>query len=555
MLVGPLFCLFELFVTAGTGASPVQKVFDTSTVNRPRQLQGRFLHITDLHPDPFYVPGTSISKACHRKIPKNEENRAGYYGTPYSECDSPLTLTNYTLDFLEDHWAGDVDFVVWTGDNARHENDHKIPRTMNELYEMNDALTKRMNDIFTRRGIPVIPSLGNNDIYPHNIFGPGPNHITNEFLEIWQSFIPFPYHQVFRQGAYFAVEVVPNALAVISLNTLYFYDANDAVCGCNYTSPEDPGNLEFAWLESQLKSFRKRGMQVWVTGHVPPSNYYPECYVQYVDLALRFQDTIVGHLYGHRNADHFFFVEAKDMELTNKTKRASKRSDLYDSLLDDFAKLPKPKKTELDEYAVINVSPSVVPNPYLPTFRIFTYNITGVDNALVFGGSDRQMNAINVRAERSFDQHQEEQRFELSECKDELYRNTSWVCQPPTSADAPSRVSRLWTPLGYAQYFIPHLKDANKFDDPEYKLEYTTMDASVLLPREGQNRSSFWYPIPMRNLPKSIQNGKMKEKYFPYNMEDLTISSWLELARRLGDSKERRLREKFKEYMYLGGGE
>lgn len=29
-----------------------------------------------------------------------------------SECDSPFTLTNYTLDFLEQEWASEIDFVV-----------------------------------------------------------------------------------------------------------------------------------------------------------------------------------------------------------------------------------------------------------------------------------------------------------------------------------------------------------------------------------------------------------------------------------------------------------
>ena len=43
---------------------------------------------------------------------------------------------------------------------------------------------------------------------------------------IWKSFIPFPSYQVFQRGAYFSVEVVPGALAVISLNTMYFYDSN-----------------------------------------------------------------------------------------------------------------------------------------------------------------------------------------------------------------------------------------------------------------------------------------------------------------------------------------
>jgi endopolyphosphatase len=31
----------------------------------------------------------------------------------------------------------------------------------------------------------------------------------------------------------------------------------------------------------------------------------------------------------------------------------------------------------MDDYAVVNVAPSVVPNPYLPSFRIYSYNTTG----------------------------------------------------------------------------------------------------------------------------------------------------------------------------------
>ena len=29
-----------------------------------------------------------------------------------SECDSPLVLTNYTLDYIDKHWADQVDFVI-----------------------------------------------------------------------------------------------------------------------------------------------------------------------------------------------------------------------------------------------------------------------------------------------------------------------------------------------------------------------------------------------------------------------------------------------------------
>lgn len=30
----------------------------------------------------------------------------------YRECDSPLRLTNFTLDYLEKHWSSEIDFVI-----------------------------------------------------------------------------------------------------------------------------------------------------------------------------------------------------------------------------------------------------------------------------------------------------------------------------------------------------------------------------------------------------------------------------------------------------------
>lgn len=53
-------------------------------VAESRKLHGRFLQVTDLHPDPYYKARTSSDKACHRKKPKKKKRRAGYFGTPYS---------------------------------------------------------------------------------------------------------------------------------------------------------------------------------------------------------------------------------------------------------------------------------------------------------------------------------------------------------------------------------------------------------------------------------------------------------------------------------------
>ena len=68
--------------------------------------------------------------------------------------------------------------------------------------------------------IPIVPTFGNNDIMPHNIFLGGPNKWTSKYLEIWKNFIPEAQRHQFQQGGWFYVEVIPGKLAVISLNTL-----------------------------------------------------------------------------------------------------------------------------------------------------------------------------------------------------------------------------------------------------------------------------------------------------------------------------------------------
>ncbi|KAJ7771376.1 endopolyphosphatase [Mycena maculata] len=507
-------------------AAPQQVPFQAPAVAKPRKLHGRFLHITDMHPDPWYHQKTSEATACHRKKGKKKKNKAGYYGLPYSDCDSPFRLTNFTLDFIEKKWASEIDFVIWTGDNARHDNDRKLPRTPNEIYDLNRAVATKMASVFTSRGIPVVPSLGNNDVWPHNIMIPGPNSITNEFASIWKTFIPFPYLQIFQRGAYYAVEVVPDSLAIISLNTMYFYDSNKAVGGCQFKDRDDAGNLQFDWFEVQLKGFRARGMQVWITGHVPPSpgNYFPECYVRYVELALRFQDTIVGHLYGHMNADHFFFLEADDLELRDPPAAMGKEA-LFDTLIADFRAMPKAKNINLDNYAVVNVAPAVVPNPYLPGFRVFSYNATEGATSLGRKHGHPRGGGKNKEKQCKLDEYRETWKCKLNE---------SWHSDP----DAPSRSNQLWTPLGYAQYYIPHLEEGNKSHPPSFKLEYVTYGKGAL---EGKDDV---YPVPLKNLPSRI-----KKRQTPYKLEDLTVGSWVALARKMGNSTK--LGSFFKTYMYM----
>ncbi|KGB78065.1 endopolyphosphatase [Cryptococcus deuterogattii R265] len=621
-------------------------------INKKRPLKGRFLHITDIHPDPHYKAGSTFDSGCHRKPKKDKkvENRAaknergnelvddenldtlkktedlaGKWGTAVSDCDCPMSLVNITFDWLKEEWANEIDFVVWTGDNARHDIDRRKPRTPKEIFDSNRMIVDRMLDTFGR-DMPIVPSIGNNDIYPHNVLAAGPNRITEEFLLIWKHFIPSEAGHVFERGAYFSVEVIPDRLAVISLNTLFWYDSNTLVDGCRDHS-KDPGALEMDWLEVQLDNFRQRGMQVWLTGHVPPhmSHYYDNCYLRYGDLALRYQDTIVGHLFGHMNIDHFFFIDVDELEATssfsNTTSRdlpllngahlpkpgpgkyttmgRSSAQTLEEELRKDFGEMPGPGILKLKDYAVMNVAPSVIPT-YYPGIRVFSYNISDEGDSLnkghyyqetdellddeegedeleeleppsdsdFFGGPDERENEDIEILRRSGGHRHDKPKGDCSLPENEDKPHCTFKRKPRHySKRSPSRTNRALSPLGYTQFYLPSMMNQKK--KPEWEIEYTTYKVKKLVPSSPENTTQP-LPVPLHLLPdydprifskpenktEEKEVAKKRAKFYkavkavtPYRMKDLTIGSWVKLARMLVLEKKRW--KKFAELMVV----
>jgi len=311
---GALTCGLLLWATGATG----------------RRLTGKFLHITDFHPDPFYktYSSTTADAACHRR-----HGPAGVYGAETSGCDAPFALINQTFQWIDENIKDDVDFVIWTGDSARHDNDEDIPRTQRQVIQQNEFMVAKFAEVFGHRHhhhdrpvddfvIPIVPTFGNNDIMPHNIFLGGPNRWTTKYLDIWRSFIPEVQRHQFQQGGWFSVDVIPGKLAVISLNTMYFFSSNSGVDGC--ASKREPGYEHMEWLRIQLESLRERGMKAIVMGHVPPArvdgkaSWDETCWQKYTLWARQFRDVLVGSLYGHMNIDHFML---QDFEHITKDAR------------------------------------------------------------------------------------------------------------------------------------------------------------------------------------------------------------------------------------------
>ncbi|KAG0125649.1 Metallo-dependent phosphatase-like protein [Tuber indicum] len=313
----------------------------------PRKLKGRFLHVTDIHPDPFYLTGSDPSERCHRG-----KGDAGVLGAETTGCDTPFSLVNETFAWIKENLRDEIDFVIWTGDSARHDNDANIPRSDSQIFTLNRRITQGMVDVFGKPDnlgdddptndlvVPIIPTLGNNDIFPHNIMTDGPNKITREFSDIWRNFIPQDQYHVFDKGAYFWTQVVPGTngkmglaskggLSVISLNTIYFFGSNAAVDGCDLKG--EPGYEQMEWLKIQLQLMRDIGMKAILIGHVPPAwtstkqSWDETCWKKYVLWSKQYRDVIVGSIYGHMNLDHFMVHDSDELKPPHDDSKRKKK--------------------------------------------------------------------------------------------------------------------------------------------------------------------------------------------------------------------------------------
>lgn len=435
-------------------------------------------NLPDFHPDQFYKVHSSTSEdhACH-----SGHGPAGTYGAETSDCDAPVALVNATFDWIAANIRDSIDFVVWTGDSARHDSDEDIPRSADEVLGTNRLLAAKFAETFgssatakttaddevdaskgdqvQRLEVPVIPTFGNNDILPHNILLPGPNKWLARYADIWAAFIPEEQRHSFEFGGWYYVEVIPNKLAVFSLNTLYFFDRNAGVDDC--VKPSEPGFKHMEWLRVQLQFMRDRGMKAILTGHVPPARtdskmlWDETCWQKYTLWLRQFRDVVVAGLYGHMNIDHFMLADTKDISIDSSAKAKyeddadpdifereylddeltiQSATDYLEELRQGWSKLPKVKATSelgskgdlesskkkgkkdkdkkkkkkdenkqklggefAERYQLSLVSPSIVPN-YFPTIRIFEYNITGLEDAVTWTDSSHPLPVFDMPA-------------------------------------------------------------------------------------------------------------------------------------------------------------
>ena len=590
--------------------SYISQVLFTATAGYKNLL----ILLTDFHLDPYYKPfsSTKPKSACHRR-----KGSAGGFGAETSECDSPFSLVNATFKWINDNLKDSIDFVVWTGDSARHDNDEMIPRTEEEIINLNEILVTKFVEVFGKEDnindtdptndyiIPIVPTYGNNDIMPHNIFTDGPNRWLKSFSHVWRSFIPEEQRHSFERGGWFFVEVIPNKLAVFSLNTLYFFDSNSAVDGC--ADKSEPGYEHLEWLRVQLQLIRERGMKAILMGHVPPArtkhkrSWDETCWQKYTLWLRQYRDVIVGSFYGHMNIDHFMLQDFRDLRKGTKKGRISAQgkarkdfggnkltvqssSSYLTHLREDWARIPsmpssaegltwfqrvlhisdfllrkKKRKSREDKYleriggewaerySVSLVTASIVPN-YFPAFRVIEYNITGLDNhhastdrPLIYEELDiaRDNDDPKPTSSKKARKHTKKKKKKKKHPKKPNFS----VPLPPSksSPPGPAYSPQLFTLTSYAQYFAnltrinkqfhksnsplssfvsAHNEEGKRFETQSRRHDSGNKDHKS---KHGQDVVSFTYELEYNTKDDNV-----------YRMPDLTVRSWLNLARRIG---------------------
>jgi endopolyphosphatase len=334
-------------------------------------------------------------------------------------------------------------------------------------------------------------------------------------------------------------------------------------------------------------------MKALLIGHVPPArtenkmSWDESCWQKYTLWMRQYRDVIAGQVFGHMNINHFMFQDFEDIDkdisrgiaeqsASGETSpnpgddelSIASATDYLIDLRNEWAKLPSistseksnskkpPKHGKIggpwaERYSLTHVGSSVVPN-YFPTLRVFEYNITGLDEALEttvpMGNEYPPPNQVPLFSRRSAgrdlfrlpdeskgqDGDVESQGNEEASKKKKhkfVVPDPPSKSSPPGPAYSPQKLSL----VGYTHYLanLTYINnDFTRTDEDEGK------DLGDQKWKEGKHKGKnpkHEHGKPQPNEFKfQVEYSTFEDKVF--RLKDLTVLSYLDLARRIGDS-------------------
>jgi hypothetical protein len=267
---------------------------------------GTYWHVSDIHFDPQYFPGSNANDRCIEG-----SGKAGPWGD--YQCDLPLKTLNRSMQSLVEIESG-ADFVIFTGDSVPHYLDY----TSFEHYSQ-DNVTSNVRIVADAidAAFPntiVLPTLGNHDVYPSDQLkkpNDGGLDQLQILAEIYGRWLPADALETFKAGGYYSVLLREN-LRFVAFNTLYCDVLN--VNAVVFMDEDIAG--QWAWLNATLAAAAANKEVVILAGHrsIGPSDNtiaqhtVPTCDDRYLQLVYEYggpNGPLQGQIYGHEHTDSF----------------------------------------------------------------------------------------------------------------------------------------------------------------------------------------------------------------------------------------------------------
>ncbi|XP_019881238.2 sphingomyelin phosphodiesterase [Aethina tumida] len=302
---------------------PISDTIDDDEVTHVNESEAeasalKILHLTDIHYDPDYNPGSNAvcdePLCCVSGTPNSTENAAGFWGD-YHVCDMPW---HSILDLTHRIRNEKYDLVYFTGDIISH-------RSWVTSKEKNTESIKLIYKLFntTFPNTKVYPILGNHEPHPTDFYSPeslSRTKISTQWVfdlvaEEWAHWLPIDTKLTLQHGGFYTVLVKPG-FRIIGINSNVCFISNLWLM----YDDRDP-NDQLQWLVNTLLVAEKNKEKVHLLSHIPPGEL--NCHIQWSNqfkrVIQRFSRTISAQFNGHTHFDEIriFYDETKKDKVTN----------------------------------------------------------------------------------------------------------------------------------------------------------------------------------------------------------------------------------------------
>ncbi|CCI50808.1 unnamed protein product [Albugo candida] len=243
---------------------------------------------------------------------------------PKYGSDPPIQLLMNALEFAAKEFP-DPDVFFYTGDSVIHEpkvEEKRFHWKQDEIRAVVEAVIEKFYCIYgeeseRKKKVKMITTVfGNADATPNYALDITDGKTDNPTLKVissaWKTHLTTEQLEEFKKGGYTFTHI-EEKLAVITLNTAPYAEKHPGE-----DTLADPLG-QFAWLERTLANLERKGIYVYLLGHIPPIlHVHDEGYQwksrfieKFKDVIKPFVKIIKAQIYGHV---HTFELRAFEVE-------------------------------------------------------------------------------------------------------------------------------------------------------------------------------------------------------------------------------------------------